>query len=119
MYFITSCVSKVNKAIFFIDFSVPPNPPVIVNEAGREATSQLGPYPEGATIQISCEVRGGELYKFYIPYILEKLGYLKIMNQEVRVDFVEVKSDIYQGMIFKMFLILLYIRDHNYSYFQK
>ena len=57
-----SSVSKVNKAIFFIDFSVPPNPPVIVNEAGREATSQLGPYPEGATTQISCEVRGGKTY---------------------------------------------------------
>jgi len=38
---------------------VPPTPPVIVNEAGREATSQLGPYPEGATVQISCEVSGG------------------------------------------------------------
>ena len=52
-------------AIFFIDFSVPPNVPVIVNEAGREATSQLGPYPEGATTQISCEVRGGELCKTF------------------------------------------------------
>ena len=48
---------------FSIDFSVPPNPPVIVNEAGREATSQLGPYPEGASAEISCEVSGGKLYR--------------------------------------------------------
>ena len=66
----SSCASKVNKAIFFIDFSVPPNVPVIVNEAGREATSQLGPYPEGATTQISCEVRGGELCNLQIYYFV-------------------------------------------------
>ena len=69
-YNLSSCASKVNKAIFFIDFSVPPNVPVIVNEAGREATSQLGPYPEGATTQISCEVRGGELCNLQIYYFV-------------------------------------------------
>ena len=95
MYF-TSCVSKVNKAIFFIDFSVPPNPPVIVNEAGREATSQLGPYPEGATIQISCEVRGGELYKFYIPYILEKLGKFTMSGPRIWLETILVKPSFAQ-----------------------
>ena len=50
----------VNKTAIFYLFSVPPDPPVIVNEAGREATSQLGPYPEGASAQISCEVGGGK-----------------------------------------------------------
>ena len=43
----------------YICISVPPEAPVIVNEAGREATSQLGPYDEGSSVQISCEVSGG------------------------------------------------------------
>ena len=43
-----------------LSFSVPPEAPVIVNEAGREATSQLGPYDEGSSVQISCEVSGGK-----------------------------------------------------------
>ena len=63
----------VNKTAIFYLFSVPPDPPVIVNEAGREATSQLGPYPEGASAQISCEVGGGKkialTWLFFHPQI--------------------------------------------------
>lgn len=33
---------------------------MIVNEAGREVSSQLGPYPEGLSVQVSCEVSGGK-----------------------------------------------------------
>ena len=40
--------------------SVPPRPPVIVDEFGVEVTSELiGPYAEGAASNISCEVSGG------------------------------------------------------------
>jgi hypothetical protein len=46
---------------FYYFFAVTPQSPVIVNEAGREATSQLGPYVEGSTVQVSCEVSGGNL----------------------------------------------------------
>ena len=46
--------------MMFTILSVPPKSPVIVNEAGREATSQLGPYNEGSTVQISCEVSEGK-----------------------------------------------------------
>ena len=42
------------------DLSVPPRPPVIVDEFGEEVTSGIiGPYAEGATSNISCEVNGG------------------------------------------------------------
>ena len=41
-------------------FSVPPRPPIIVNESGRESGSFLGPYPEGTTVRASCEVSGGK-----------------------------------------------------------
>ena len=84
-----SSVSKVNKAIFFIDFSVPPNPPVIVNEAGREATSQLGPYPEGATTQISCEVRGGKTYLIWHTASFWAIHNLSCCSHPGKTDFNE------------------------------
>ena len=49
-------------------FTVPPESPVIVNEGGREATSQLGPYNEGATVQISCEVSRGKFNRISLWY---------------------------------------------------
>ena len=41
-------------------FTVPPKKPVIVDESGVEAGSFVGLYPEGSTVQISCEVTGGK-----------------------------------------------------------
>ena len=59
------------KNIYFIYtiFAVPPKSPVIVNEAGREATSQLGPYNEGSTVQISCEVSEGKFNASSLIYV--------------------------------------------------
>ena len=54
----------------FTILAVPPKSPVIVNEAGREATSQLGPYNEGSTVQISCEVSEGKFNAFISLLIL-------------------------------------------------
>ena len=57
----------------FCIISVPPKRPVIVDEAGVEAENFVGPYPEGSTVQISCEVSGGKNIKhavcsFYFAY---------------------------------------------------
>ena len=59
--------------MIFTILSVPPKSPVIVNEAGREATSQLGPYNEGSTVQISCEVSEGKFNAFISLLELLKL----------------------------------------------
>ena len=41
-------------------FSVPPKDPVIVDESGIEASATIGPYAEGSTVEVSCEVSGGK-----------------------------------------------------------
>ena len=64
----------------FVLFLVPPRPPVIVNESGRESGSFLGPYPEGTTVRTSCEVSGGKTTStsiFYVHWPTERLIYTK------------------------------------------
>ena len=39
---------------------VPPKTPVIFDEAGLEAATSIGPYQQGRTVRVSCEVRAGE-----------------------------------------------------------
>nr|XP_040572562.1 synaptogenesis protein syg-2-like [Lepeophtheirus salmonis] len=46
--------SRVNLTVI-----VPPSNPVIVNESGREVTQFLGPYTEGSSVRVSCELTGG------------------------------------------------------------
>lgn len=49
--------------IFFILFSVPPHKMVIVDKAGKERTSVVGPYTEGADLILRCDVYGGKEIK--------------------------------------------------------
>ncbi len=64
------------SADFLPLFLVSPRSPVIVNEAGREATSQLGPYIEASTVEVSCEVSGGESCVTVFPLAGQCAGHL-------------------------------------------
>lgn len=46
--------------IHFFLFLVPPKRPVIVDESGIEASTTIGPYAEGVSVEVSCEVSGGK-----------------------------------------------------------
>ena len=39
---------------------MPPGKPVLVNEDGNQVKQLFGPFFEGETVSISCEVSGGE-----------------------------------------------------------
>lgn len=41
--------------------SVPPQKIVITNESGAQLTSVVGPFPEGASFTLRCDVFGGEI----------------------------------------------------------
>ena len=50
-----------NRKYPFFSFLVPPKRPVIVDESGIEASTTIGPYAEGVSVEVSCEVSGGKL----------------------------------------------------------
>ena len=57
--------------IIFWSLTVPPKLPVILDENGLESTTHVGPYVEGVTVKLSCEVKGGK-YELYIQDINTK-----------------------------------------------
>ena len=58
--FDTLLVFTDRKYPYFISL-VPPKRPVIVDESGVEASTTIGPYAEGVSVEVSCEVSGGKL----------------------------------------------------------
>ena len=54
----------------FVSFCtlVPPKTPVIVDDFGREASATIGPYAEGRSVEVSCEVSGGKLNSIKMIY---------------------------------------------------
>lgn len=45
---------------------MPPTPPIIYDDLGREISSLVGPYMEGSDVILKCAVGGGKTdYMFY------------------------------------------------------
>ena len=47
---------------FDLCFSVPPGQPQIYNADGSAAKKVIGPFSEGQSVMLSCEVSGGKCY---------------------------------------------------------
>jgi len=55
---------------YFFLFPVPPQEPQIYEQNSRlSVRGEVGPYREGATLQLTCIVRGGENYSIPIKFI--------------------------------------------------
>lgn len=52
-----------NLINFKLSFSVPPQKIVVIDEFGSPLTSVVGPFPEGASFTLRCDVFGGK--EFY------------------------------------------------------
>ena len=49
-----------NWFLHFLTYLVPPGEPILVDEDGNQVKRSFGPFFEGETVSISCEVSGGE-----------------------------------------------------------
>ena len=63
--FDTLLVRTDRKDPFFI-LLVPPKRPVIVDESGIEASTTIGPYAAGVSVEVSFEVSGGKLWIYWL-----------------------------------------------------
>lgn len=55
------------KNIIFFCFSVPPEPPLVLNRWGRQLNGTiLGPMEEGDDIMLTCRVVGGKWFFFLV-----------------------------------------------------
>ena len=79
--FDTVLVCTNRKYPFFL-FLVPPKRPVIVDESGIEASTTIGPYAEGVSVEVSCEVSGGKLKLAWCNRYLIIITYMKVKKND-------------------------------------
>ena len=95
-----------NNTFVFLYTLVPPKPPVIVDDFGREASATIGPYAEGRSVEVSCEVSGGKLNS--IKWFTK--------SKSMITYFLKIKTSCTLNYRFKLTMKLKFINKNNHSY---
>ena len=74
-----------------------------MDESGLEASTTIGPYAEGSTVEVSCEVSGGR-FRFIIKCCFYSLQHLLFT----------IASYVYVNVQVKPLLILNLLSTYNY-----